>query len=105
MTEPRLRDLLSWLDAHRSYLGEHAGALAELALWIRGGSVLDRERAAVRAERIAFELAAALEALEHVMPRDPFGDEDTVPIAMDWSAEPPRIEPSPYREERKKRPR
>lgn len=107
------RDLLTWIEAHRATMAEHAGAMAECALWIRGGSVLDAERAATRCERIAFEIAAALEALEHVHPRDPQLDEDTQPgiEGASWGAtrlprhalgEPPR-EPPPYREERKKR--
>lgn len=92
------RDLLTWIEAHRDTLAEHAGALAEAAVWVEGGSVLDRHRAATRLGRISFELAAALEALERVHPRDAELDEDTVPIALHEAPAKPVREPSAYRE-------
>ena len=84
MTEPRLRDLYTWVDAHRFTLVQHAGALAEIASWIRDRNVNPRmlEQIETRCDRIAFELAAALEALERIHPREPDVDEDTIPDCL-----------------------
>jgi hypothetical protein len=89
VTEPRMRDLFTWVEAQRESLPEQAGALAECLEWLRGGSVLDRERACGVIERVAFEHGAALVALERAHPRDPALDEQTNPaIDLDSIAPP-----------------
>lgn len=83
MTEPHLRDIYVWLDSHRATLISHASELAEVVDWARSidlrASTSWSSRIADRCERLAFELAAALEALERVYPPDPFADELTDP--------------------------
>ena len=76
MTEPRLRDLFTWLEAHRLSLIDHAGELAEVAANTR-----DR-KAASKCQVIAMELAAAISALDRVHPPDPAASEDTVPDGL-----------------------
>lgn len=81
MTERRLRDLYTWIAAHRLMLIEYAGRLAESARW-------DLRREGVRVQElnatIARELAMALEVLDrvHPPPLEPYEDEDTIPICL-----------------------
>ena len=95
MTEPTLRDLFAWLEAHRATLVQHAGALAEAGHWCRTTTPRKYEKTLQhvgdRLDRLAFELAAALESLERIHPRDPELDEDTQP-----GVEPP-LSPLPRR--------
>lgn len=83
MTEPRMRDLFTWLEAHRSSMMEQSGALAEIVTWSRSTTLKNvnatLERIGDRCERLAFELAAALEALHRVHP-DP--QEETDPRGL-----------------------
>ena len=83
VTERRLRDLYTWIAAHRLMLIEYAGMLAEAAGWDRRcEGVL--ERLQERIATIARELALALETLDriHPPPMDPYEDEDTIPICL-----------------------
>lgn len=90
MTEPRLRDLYTWIAAHRMNLIEHAGALAECAGWARSANMREApavlDRLSERCQSMARELAAALETLDRVHPpaapafRDE--DEDTIPHCL-----------------------
>lgn len=90
MTEHRLRDLYTWLAAHRMTLIEHAGALAECAGWARSADlrrapdVLDQ--LSERLQNMAREIAAALETLDRVHPLPPPAfrdeDEDTIPHCL-----------------------
>ena len=90
MTEPRLRDLYTWLESHRLGLIQHAGELAECAGWVRlATSTVDPrvlDRLAARCERISFELATALEALDRIhppaKPEHPIEDDDTIPDCL-----------------------
>lgn len=84
MTEPRLRDLFTWIDAHRLSLIDHAADLAELAALARGADLRSEDlrkqldRIANKSQLMAMELAAALSALERVHPKDPELDEITL---------------------------
>lgn len=90
MTEHRLRDLYTWLAAHRMSLIEHAGALAECAGWARSADMRNAsavlDRLAERLQTMAREHAAALETLDrvHPPPAPDFHDEDedTIPHCL-----------------------
>ncbi len=76
MTEPRLRELFTWLDAHRRDLIDKAGELAELAaLAHRTGA----HGIGNRLQAMAMAMAASIEALDRAHPHDRELDEDTIP--------------------------
>lgn len=83
MTEPHLRDTYAYLDTLRATLMRMAVELAEMADWARHidlrASTSWSTRIADRCDRLAFETAAAMEAMERIYPLDPFADEDTQP--------------------------
>lgn len=83
MTEPHLRDAYAYLDALRATLIRMASELAEMSDWARHidlrASTSWADRISDRCDRMAFECAAAMEAMERFYPMDPFADEDTQP--------------------------
>ena len=87
MTEPRLRELFVWIEAHRMSMIDHAGDLAELAAMARSVDMrceLSRLLDAIsnKCQTLSMEIAGALSELERVHPRDPVLDDDTVPLGL-----------------------
>ncbi len=83
MTEPRLRELFVWIEAHRLSMIDHAGDLAEIAAMARSCDLrkeLSRllDTIANKCQVLSMEIAGALSELERVHPRDPELDEDTL---------------------------
>lgn len=97
MTEPRLRELYVWIQAHRMSMIDHAGELAELAAIVRGvdlrtelGATL--ARISNRCQVLSMEIAGALSELERIHPMDLAADEDT---AVDLPAPDPDADTVP----------
>lgn len=104
MTEPRLRDLFAWLDAHRMDLIDHAGQTAEIAALLRTADMRTEltallARLASRCQTLSMALAGALSEIERVYPLDPIEDDDTavgLPPPVDPDAETvPGVPPPP----------
>jgi hypothetical protein len=73
MTEPRLRELFAWIEAHRAALIDMAGELAEHAAQAR-----DLDLAMANPLQLkAMALASALSELERIHPAKPDEDEIT----------------------------
>lgn len=73
MTEPHLRELFAWLDAHRASLIDLAGELAEHAAQARGLDLAMANPLQLK----AMALASALSELERIYPSIPDENEIT----------------------------
>lgn len=82
MTEPHLRDLYAFLDAHRLDLIDHAGSTAEIAALLRTADMRTElsallARLANRLQTLSMSIAGSLSEMERVYPLDVLADEDT----------------------------
>ena len=80
MTEPRLRELFAWIEAHRADMIDLAGELAKHAAELRCIDLRDDGAPVRLANAIqlkAMAVASALSELERIHPADPLVDDIT----------------------------